>query len=367
MSALVDSRVGARSDLLSIAIPGPRDTRDDGDVTLVSNLGARTSSSAMTVASSNVSQAFRTGDSEQGYVLETVQLDIATQDEGFTVTAAIHAENDGRAGATLYTLTPPNDLSGDVDVFVAPENAALSANTTYWLVISRNSTEGSDEVRTSTSDDLDPTTMPGLTLPPVSEQSVARNAGSNTRNAKGSQPARTVRMNMVGRHVGDVRSNINTQATVTLGVDRIRHIGHIGFQYDQDWYRISLEANTWYTVHIHDPVITLGIRGVRDSSNAVQSVKYTQGSGSEIWNHTGTPFWRAYFRTSSAGNYFIMLGAYAYGYGEYGFSVNLPDPETTDTSTAASITGEQQRSTTDVSRSPSTGTMTTPKTGTATG
>ena len=111
-------------------------------VTLVSNTGQFNSLSRR-AGSNELAQSFDTGSNSDGYNLNSIVADFATAPTGTgTLTVTVREDVSGdpsRSG--LYTLLNPT-LSIGSNEFLAPTNAALDANTTYWIVASYNADSG---------------------------------------------------------------------------------------------------------------------------------------------------------------------------------------------------------------------------------
>ena len=104
-------------------------------VTYASNLGQTEddTGSALTYA-----QAFTTGSAPGGYALGIVDVKFGAIPASADISASIYsATADGAPGAEVYPLAKPATLAGPggVRTFTAPPDAALSAGTTYFVVI----------------------------------------------------------------------------------------------------------------------------------------------------------------------------------------------------------------------------------------
>ena len=102
--------------------------------TFISNVGQVGSS-----ASANPrATAFTTGGSSEGYGLTSVDVYLATNPSTVTPRVEIFRNSTSdRPGTRLATLTNPANLTGaGAKNFNAQANTMLSANTTYWLVVS---------------------------------------------------------------------------------------------------------------------------------------------------------------------------------------------------------------------------------------
>ncbi|MCE2459142.1 MAG: hypothetical protein J4G14_15235, partial [Dehalococcoidia bacterium] len=104
------------------------------DSALVSNLGKSSDggSGAMHVLQA---QSFTTGGNSLGYALESIDLDIHTAPGSDDLTVTVRESDSGDPGDTVYTLTNPAVLSSGVGTYLAPDDATLDPNTTYWVHI----------------------------------------------------------------------------------------------------------------------------------------------------------------------------------------------------------------------------------------
>ena len=111
-------------------------------VTLVSNNGQAVSG-IRPLTSNDLAQAFDTGSNSGGYNLASIVLDFGEVSAGTgTLTVTVREDSSGNpSGTVLYTLTTPTLLVGSNE-FLAPQNAELVANTTYWVVASYSAISG---------------------------------------------------------------------------------------------------------------------------------------------------------------------------------------------------------------------------------
>ena len=128
---------GARTVALALAalvLGVPETAEAQTATTFISNVGQVGSS-----ASANPrATAFTTGGSSEGYGLTSVDVYLATNPSTVTPRVEIFRNSTSdRPGTRLATLTNPANLTGaGAKNFNAPANTMLSANTTYWLVVS---------------------------------------------------------------------------------------------------------------------------------------------------------------------------------------------------------------------------------------
>ena len=112
-------------------------------LTLTTNAGqtAADSNAALT-ASSTVAQAFRTGSNTNGYILSSIEVQFANavgQGPRDSMKAQVWSNSDSDApGELLHDLTVPDTIKAGTVAFTAPAGAALSADTSYWLVVWAN-------------------------------------------------------------------------------------------------------------------------------------------------------------------------------------------------------------------------------------
>ena len=102
-------------------------------------------------------QKFTTGSESGGYALGSIGLTF-NQDESGTgnLTVTINSEDsDGNPGTVVYTLTKPSSLTGlTEELFFAPSNAMLSADTSYFVTVEASGTYNSTlRITTSNAED----------------------------------------------------------------------------------------------------------------------------------------------------------------------------------------------------------------------
>ena len=125
-------------------------------VVLVSNTG-QLNSGHRVVGADEYAQPFDTGNNSDGYSLTGIVLDLQAAPTGSgTLTITVREDSSGSpVRAALYTLANPA-LAAGLNEFLAPENAELHANTTYWVVATYSAdTGGPAWYRTVRTDGLD--------------------------------------------------------------------------------------------------------------------------------------------------------------------------------------------------------------------
>ena len=111
-----------------------------GEKVLVSNVGRLDS----TTTDAQNSQAFTTGSNPADYVLNSVQLTLVDVDGSDIKVRIFTTDSDGKPDSELYTLTNPDTLSSNSgNVFNAPADSSLDADTTYAVVVTDEDGTGS--------------------------------------------------------------------------------------------------------------------------------------------------------------------------------------------------------------------------------
>ncbi len=105
---------------------------------LVSNL-SESGPGAIAVDGTNAgSQSFTTGANSKGYVLGSVEVKLgnASPDLPSDVTLSIYSESGSSPGSSLHMLANPHTFTPSAtNTFIAPADATLAANTTYFVVV----------------------------------------------------------------------------------------------------------------------------------------------------------------------------------------------------------------------------------------
>ena len=105
------------------------------EVVLVSNTG-QSSYGGTPVGDNDYGQGFTTGGNTPGYVLTSIELLVHRAPANGTLTVSVRqASGQGPSDTVLYTLTNPSNLGTGLRTFTAPANAGLSANTTYFVLM----------------------------------------------------------------------------------------------------------------------------------------------------------------------------------------------------------------------------------------
>ena len=109
---------------------------------LVSNTG-QANSGERVVGADEYAQPFDTGNNSDGYSLTGIVLDLKAAPTGTgTLTITVRKNSSGKpVSNALYTLVNPA-LAAGLNEFMAPENAELDADTTYWVVATYSANSG---------------------------------------------------------------------------------------------------------------------------------------------------------------------------------------------------------------------------------
>ena len=112
-----------------------------GETKLVSNIDQTDG----TATSAQYSQAFTTGSSRAGYVLNSVGLTFATADGRDIRVRVFTTDSDGKPVTDLYDLSNPVNpvVSGATYDFTAPADSSLEPDTTYAVVVTNSDGSGS--------------------------------------------------------------------------------------------------------------------------------------------------------------------------------------------------------------------------------
>ena len=148
--------------LAVLATLAPEQAAAQTVTTFISNTGRITT----TATSSHVqATAFRTGTGT--YTLSSVALRLHSQTGTPTPAVQIYTHTSIGPGTLVATMTNPATIVADVvDIFTAPANTTLAANTTYWLVTSNSATTDGTGFRviTTFTGDSDSGTVAGWSI-----------------------------------------------------------------------------------------------------------------------------------------------------------------------------------------------------------
>ena len=99
---------------------------------LVANLDQST---ATTTVTPRAAQSFVTGTEQGGYALHSVSIHTSLPGAPSAVSVSIYSDSSGNPGSEVHALTNPGTFTDGTNIFTAPENTVLSANTTYHVVV----------------------------------------------------------------------------------------------------------------------------------------------------------------------------------------------------------------------------------------
>ena len=107
------------------------------ETTFISNTGQTTITSPITLRAT----AFTTGAGT--YTLSSVAILVFGQNSTTTPLVQIYTDTSNNPGTLVATMTNPATLAGNaVNIFTAPANTTLAANTTYWVTTSNSAAAG---------------------------------------------------------------------------------------------------------------------------------------------------------------------------------------------------------------------------------
>ena len=116
----------------------------------------------------NVDQAqgFTTGDHLEGeHTIKGIEVKFKSAPAaGETISASVHARSSGRPGEKLFDLVSPATIVVGDNTFTAPENAVLSANRRYYLVVRAGPSSSMAVLAVTNSDAQDSTSQSGWSI-----------------------------------------------------------------------------------------------------------------------------------------------------------------------------------------------------------
>ena len=143
-------KVTAENDM-SIEIYTVVVTREPSTRVLVSNTGQDADGQQNTGSIGGFltrnAQRFTTGSNTGGYTLEEVKISLTDVGANSVPVITINAANGVNPGTALYNLTNPTNLLSDTNIFTPPVDAALSADTNYFVVMENRNTDNNNAGR----------------------------------------------------------------------------------------------------------------------------------------------------------------------------------------------------------------------------
>ena len=295
-----------------------------GTDVLVSN-SLSTNVSNVTANTSHAAQ-FTTGDGPDGYTISAVELQIQVA-AGTVPSVMIFYDNSGEPGSSRKTLVNPITLPAAYAwTSFDAEDYQLESNTSYWIVVQRQSGTGDVEIKTDEDGAEDPGAASVWSIGDlgykftggvwVSQTETARQVPS-LRIKGGVTVAQREILQSVSEEVGvDFPTDTSTAGSVLVGGSVIG--AGVG-RGDRDWFAVSLEAGERYYITCwdsddywaptHPYVVYPGVYGIYDSD----STRIYSGSRS---NCNRGP---VLFVPNADGIYYLEMGV------EYsGFHFNYP-------------------------------------------
>ena len=269
----------------------------------------------------------------------------------------IHADNNGRPGTVLHTLTTYTGLAADSTLeFTASPAITLQPSTRYWLMFANDSNTAIYYLSGSSSLDEEPC---GELDWSIGNKRYRRIAGTLRSSSFG-----PIAVAVVGSQVDDGSASelecTDTDAATTtytkigMGATVVGAQQGDAYSNDEDWYQVTLEADVKYQFDIFTSIFGFGysasdgyIAGIYNSSGAAQtgSVIETQDVGPS----GGQQRRRAYFTPAAAGAYYLAVKPGPHGgpsgsvesaqdVPTYGVRVRKADDYAATTSTTAMVT-----------------------------
>ena len=302
-----------------------------GTDALVSN-SLSTNVSNVTANMSHAAQ-FTTGDGPDGYTISAVELQIQVT-AGTVPSVMIFYDNSGEPGSSRKALVNPTTLpTAYAWTSFDAEDYQLESNTSYWIVVQRQSGTGDVEIKTDEDGAEDPGAASGWSIGDLGYKFTGGVWVAQTESARqvpslrikgGVNPAQSV-----SEEVGvDFPTDTSTRGAVVVGGSVI---GAIIGRDDRDWFAVSLLGGERYDIRCWESELQRldahpfsfhpGVHGIYDSD----STKLYTGYSS---NCEGNP---VVFSPDADGIYYLEMGvqyssSYRYHASIYAMSVSVvPD------------------------------------------
>ena len=136
--------------LIAVSVPPQADE-------LVSNLDEADGGIAKVWSAQHYAQTFETGERDPGYLVDSIELDVAAWTEDADVAVSVHsAWSDGGPGEYLYTLENPTRGTGRKVFTVRAEDRVLLIKHQFHSIVVRNTGgEGSFNLNTTSRNRID--------------------------------------------------------------------------------------------------------------------------------------------------------------------------------------------------------------------
>ena len=312
-----------------------------GTDVLVSN-GLSTNVSNVTANMSHAAQ-FTTGDGPDGYTISAVELQIQVT-AGTVPSVMIFYDNSGEPGSSRKALVNPTTLPAAYAwTSFDAEDYQLESNTSYWIVVQRQSGTGDVEIKTDEDGAEDPGAASGWSIGDlgykftggvwVSQTETARQVPLlRVKGDSNADPDTTLLEIDENRSEGigvDFPADTTTTGTILVG-GTVTGAG-VGRD-DRDWYAVSLKAGERYYIRCWESRLRDTIQ-VLTVSPAVYGIYDSEATKLYTGFTRNCEYWRqVLFVPNADGIYYLAMGVYYYGnyredraY-EYGMSVSVvPD------------------------------------------
>ena len=272
--------------------------------------------------------------SERGVIWEVgVQVTTGRHPGGYTVSAIravvhtitgaaanlspklyIHADDNGKPGGVLHTLTTYTGLAADSTLEFTASGTTLQPSTKYWLMFADgriNSNAGSYLLKSSSNPDEEPC---GELDWSIGNGRYGR-ANGGLRTATGGPIAVALVGSQVDNGSASELECTDTDAATTtytkIGMGKTA-IGALQTGDDKDWFAVTLEADVDYQFDMFTSIdgggnslISGGINGVYNSSGVAQTVRLIEVDPPIVSRYEKR---RAYFGPTDAGTYYLEVG-----------------------------------------------------------
>ena len=232
----------------------------------------------------------------------------------------IHADDNGKPGAVLHTLTTSTGLVADSTLEFTASGITLQPSTKYWLMFADDTTTSSYLLRASSS----------LAEEPCGELdwSIGNKRYLRVDGTLHISRFLPLAVAVVGSQVDDGTLSelecTDTDAATTTYTKILMGgtaIGALQTGDDKDWFAVTLEADVDYQFDIYvgidgggNSLISGGINGVYNSSGTAQTIhKVDVDPEIKLFiDRNNTPAWyekrRAYFEPTVGGTYYLEVG-----------------------------------------------------------
>ena len=235
----------------------------------------------------------------------------------------IHADDDGKPGTVLHTLTNYTGLAADSTLeFTASPPITLQPRTKYWLMFAAGTTNPLTYYRLQSSLSLDGGPCGELDWS-IGNDRYRRSGGTLRTSSFGPMAVAVLGSQVDDGSASELECTDTDAATTTytkIGMGKTA-IGALQTGDDKDWFAVTLEADVDYQFDMFTSIdgggnslISGGINGVYNSSGVAQTIHkvevdpeiklYITQDNQQAWREKR----RAYFEPTIGGTYYLEVG-----------------------------------------------------------